>query len=221
MSYLGELDAALTGPRRLKRDLLQEAADHLDDATEALVEAGHAPSEARARAESDFGPVAEVADAYAGTLAVASARRTVGLLLFVLSFQPFLWDKGVNFGKMFSKESPDTWWYAVLDLSMEIGGGIALFGAALALVVTGLGGRWFPVGRRTARAAAFFTVAAAVFVPLNASVMLVSDGVQPQLWGLAALLMVMPLAITVVSAWGTIASARTVVSEPEAVRQQV
>ncbi|WP_285626935.1 permease prefix domain 1-containing protein [Kineosporia sp. NBRC 101677] len=209
MSYLGELEAALTGPRRLKRDLLQEAADHLEDATEALIEAGHSPASARRRAEADFGPIAEVADAYAETLAVASSRRTAGLLLFVLSFQPFLWDSGVNLGRMFDKAVPDTWWYAMLDVGIEVGGGISLSGAALALVVTGVGSRWFPVGRREARLTALFTVLASLFVPLTAWSMMAGSHTPPVLWALSLVLMVLPLAAVAASALHTLAVAGT------------
>ena len=215
VGYLGELEAALAGPGRLKRDLLQEAADHLEDATAALIEAGCEPAEARRRAEADFGPVAVVADAYTETLAVASSRRTAGLLLFVLSFQPFLWDGGIDLSRMFDKPAPETWWYAVLDVAIEVGGAIALSGAALALVVTSVGNRWWPVGRREARLTALFTVLATLFVPVTAWSMMAGSHTPPMLWALSLVLMVLPLAAVAASALRTLAVAASSLPDPD------
>ena len=69
-AYLARLDAALVGPARTRRSLVREAADHLDDATAALVAAGWTEDDAARRAVEEFGPVAEVAAAFQTTLAV-------------------------------------------------------------------------------------------------------------------------------------------------------
>ncbi|MGL4175937.1 MAG: permease prefix domain 1-containing protein, partial [Dermatophilaceae bacterium] len=91
-AYLARLDAALVGPRRVRRSLLAEAEGHLEDATDALTEAGLSPDAAARRAVTEFGDVGVVAPAFQETLTVASSRRTAWLLLLALSYQPFLWD---------------------------------------------------------------------------------------------------------------------------------
>jgi hypothetical protein len=70
------LDRALTGPRRLKADLLREVRHGLFDAAEAYGADGDADPERRAVEE--FGPVREVAPGYQTELA-AAASRTLGL----------------------------------------------------------------------------------------------------------------------------------------------
>ena len=79
--YLAELDAALVGPRRVRRDLVREAGDHLEDATDAYRRAGRDSSEAERLAVRDFGTLDEIAPAFQTTLAVAASRRTAWLLL--------------------------------------------------------------------------------------------------------------------------------------------
>lgn len=207
VSYVGELEAALVGPRRLKRDLLQEASDHLDDATEALVRAGHAPAEARRRAEADFGPVSEIADAYAVTLAVASSRRTTGLLLGSLIGQPFLWDKGVNLAALFPGHGPAAGWIPMVDAFLEFGGSVLITGALLGVLASSVGNRWFRAGLAVARLSALFALACAAVLPLTVGGMLVGTGAGPQLWGLVALLLGGPLLLVAKSARATLAVA--------------
>ena len=89
--YLAELDAALVGPARVRRDLVREAGDHLEDATEAYQRAGRDAGEAEHLALRDFGTLDEIVPAFQTTLAVAAARRTAWLLLGILAIQPFLW----------------------------------------------------------------------------------------------------------------------------------
>jgi hypothetical protein len=74
--HVRRLDRALSGPRRLKADLLREVRHGLADAAEAYEADGHADPERRAVEE--FGPVREVAPAYQTELA-AAASRTLGL----------------------------------------------------------------------------------------------------------------------------------------------
>ncbi|WP_460714270.1 permease prefix domain 1-containing protein [Nocardioides dilutus] len=207
-AYLARLDAALVGPGRTRRSLVQEAADHLDDATEALVRAGHDEDAAARRAVEDFGTVAEVAASFQTTLAVAASRRTAWLLLVVLGFQPFLWDSGLDLASDTQAERPDFWLVGVLDEVIEIGGGLTLLGAALALVATGIGNRWWSAGRFTARLTGRVALAAAVFVPLTCVVMtLAAGGWTLGFWALVLGLVVLPLGAVAGSARRTLAAA--------------
>jgi hypothetical protein len=75
-SHVRGLDRALTGPGRLKADMLREVRHGLVDAAEAYEAEGDADPERRAIAE--FGAVPEVAPAYQAELAT-SATRSVAL----------------------------------------------------------------------------------------------------------------------------------------------
>ncbi|MBB4691284.1 permease prefix domain 1-containing protein [Paractinoplanes abujensis] len=216
MTYLAELDAALVGPRRLKRDLLQEAADHLEDATDALVGQGWPAEDARARAEAEFGPVGAIAEAYQTTLAVASSRRTAGILTAALVFQPFLWDQGVRLVDVAAPVYPtDAWWFAFLDLLIEFSGAVMIAGAVLGLLATGIGNRRRPAGRRVARATARFTMVTALVLPLMAFGMAIGSGLGLLAWAFLALLLVLPLAGAALSAWRTLGATAGPASRPE------
>ncbi|MBU2664787.1 hypothetical protein KOI35_14895 [Actinoplanes bogorensis] len=207
MTYVARLDAALVGPRRARRDLLQEAADHLDDATEALVGAGYPEAEARARAEADFGPVDVVAAGYQTTLAVAASRRTAWLLLAALIGQPFLWDEGIDLIGLAHGSAPGTRTYAVLNETIEVVGGLMLLGAVAAVVAAGIGNRWVHAGRRIARATAALTLVAVVFLPLNAAGLLTASADGPAVWCVVLVLLVLPLLVAAGSARHTLAAA--------------
>ena len=70
--HVRRLDRALTGPRRLKADMLREVRHGLLDAAEAYEADGVADPERRAIAE--FGAVPEVAPAYQSELATSATR---------------------------------------------------------------------------------------------------------------------------------------------------
>jgi len=72
--YVRALDRSLTGPARIKRDLVREARYSLEDAAEAYVDGGLDPRTARARAVADFGALGELAPAYQAELAALSVR---------------------------------------------------------------------------------------------------------------------------------------------------
>lgn len=90
-AYVADLDAALSGPRRVRTDLLAEARDGLVDAAEAYAAAGYPPDEAQRRAVADFGMVAAVAPAYRRELAAAQGWRTT---LWVLLTQLTVYIEG-------------------------------------------------------------------------------------------------------------------------------
>ncbi|GIF70507.1 permease prefix domain 1-containing protein [Asanoa siamensis] len=76
--HIQRLDRALSGPVRLKRRMLTEARDGLDDAVRDLCDAGQPPAAAQRQAVTEFGAVDEVAPAFQAELA-ASAARVLGL----------------------------------------------------------------------------------------------------------------------------------------------
>jgi hypothetical protein len=73
--YVRRLDRALSGPGRVKADVLAEARDSLVDAAEAYRDDGLADDEAQRQAVREFGPVDELAPAYQRELAAGAARR--------------------------------------------------------------------------------------------------------------------------------------------------
>jgi hypothetical protein len=82
--FVRDLDRALTGPARLKSDLLTEARDSLTDAAEGYRAGGIDPAEAERRAVSEFGSVAQLANGYQAELA-ATTIRTLALRIIAVT----------------------------------------------------------------------------------------------------------------------------------------
>ncbi len=82
--HVAALERVLQGPTALRRDVLAEVRDGLEDAAEAHRTSGAGAEQAAARAVAEFGPVAELAPLYQAELTTAQARRTalVTALLF-------------------------------------------------------------------------------------------------------------------------------------------
>jgi hypothetical protein len=79
--YVAELERAVTGPAKFKRDLVVEARDSLADAAEAMEAEGLDPAEAERLAVLEFGAVEELAPGYQAELQAHAGRR-LGVLLF-------------------------------------------------------------------------------------------------------------------------------------------
>lgn len=75
--YLADLTTRLHGPHRRRDAILAELRDGLDHATEDHIAAGLTPEQATTAAIAQFGTPQAVADAFAGELATAYARRTI------------------------------------------------------------------------------------------------------------------------------------------------
>jgi hypothetical protein len=75
-AYLSDLAAQLPGPRRRREAILTELRDGLEQATKDRIATGLAPDLAAAAAITQFGSPGAVADAFAGELTTAYARRT-------------------------------------------------------------------------------------------------------------------------------------------------
>jgi len=201
--YLAELDAALAGPRRARRDLLKEARDHLTDATDAYLRGGYDRPEAERQAVADFGTVDEVAPGFQTTLAVAAGRRTSWMLLGILACQPFLWDGPLSVA---DAPAPDGLVYAVLDTGIEIVGAGMIALAMLLVIACGIGNRWWHAGRRIARTASFVAIGSAVLMKVSGiSMMLLSHGLEPAHWLMLIGFIVLPMSLTAISARRTLA----------------
>ncbi|MGH3358341.1 MAG: permease prefix domain 1-containing protein [Nocardioidaceae bacterium] len=133
-SYIAELDAALHGSRRRRRDLLREAQDHLIDAADAHLAAGLPPEEAEHRAVREFGDAAMVAPAYQAILSVEQSRRLGVWLFLVVLVQPFAWGAWNTNAADESGSSVS----ARLDALVEISGLAAMAFATLAVVGCGV-----------------------------------------------------------------------------------
>jgi hypothetical protein len=200
--YLAELDAALAGPRRVRRDLLQEARDHLTDATDAYLRGGYDRAEAEHQAVADFGTVDEIAPAFQTTLAVAGARRTSWLLLAVLMIQPFAWD-----GPFSSHAAPpDGLFFAILDKGVEYVGAAMIAAAVLLAVASGIGNRWFHAGRGIARLTSYVAIGSAVTIKvIGITMVLLSSGFAILPWAMVLTFIVVPFSIAASSARRTLA----------------
>jgi len=205
--YLADLRAAIPGPSWTRRDLLREAGDHLEDATDAYTAAGYTTTEAEALALRDFGSVDDIAPGFRDTVAIGAARRTAILLVLVMLPQAFLWDGGIELGASAHSAAPESGLFHVLDIIIGYVGTAGALGALVALGVTAIGQRWLRIGRRTARLTAAWSLATAVIVPIIGFTMLALTGGLTVFLALSALaLMAAPFALVALSAQRTLAA---------------
>jgi hypothetical protein len=203
-AYVTALDRELVGPGRVRRGLVQEARDHLDDATAAYRRAGRDRTDAERLAVDDFGDLDEIVPAFQTTLAVAASRRTAWMLFAVLSIQPLLWDGplGPN------QPDPEGLFYAILDNGVEYAGGLMILTSIALLVATGIGNRWFAAGRGIARFTSITTIVAAVSIKATGiGMVLLSTGTgEPMVWLLFAVFILVPFTVTAGQARRTLAA---------------
>ncbi|WP_148573928.1 permease prefix domain 1-containing protein [Nocardioides caldifontis] len=211
--YLRRLDATLVGPRRVRRELVREAGDHLEDATDAYVEAGYAPDEAAALAVRDFGTVEEVAPGFQETLAVAASRRTAVWLVLAVLIQPLAWDGGLDLAA--GGPAPEGWLYRALDVGVEAGGGVAVLGTLLTLMATGVGSRWVRDRHRLARRVGILGAAVAGVVVAEGLLMTALYApATASTWAFVVALLVVPFGVAAASARRTFAAATAAAFEP-------
>lgn len=137
--YLSEFAAALHGPRRRCRALVNEVADGLDEATKHYRAQGLAADHARQAALAEFGAPGRLAAGFADELTVAYARQTVVALLVTGPMVGIWW--------LFLL-APAAWWHQPLTLlaaipALLIVGGAALTGFTV-IATTGQLTRWLP-----------------------------------------------------------------------------
>lgn len=196
--YVASLERALSGPGRLRRDLIAEARGHLIDATEACESAGWDHRSAAERAVQDFGPVKRVADGYQVLLAVAASRRSAVTLLALLLPQAFLWENGL---RLAPSPSSEVGLASFLHVAIEWFGFGALADALVMLVIAGVGQRWLAAGPWLARWTGVSVAAGAIGSGvLGVSLLILNGTTSAVLWALAMALLVLPMAWTVHSA---------------------
>jgi hypothetical protein len=165
-AYIAGLGRALTGPGRKKADLLAEARDGLEDATEALEADGLTRWDAEQQAVADFGQLAEVVPGYRAELGYAQGRRTAVLLCLVMLAQPVIWHEG---SWPWNQHEDGSGPVAVfLNQLVELAGVLSIIGAALAIVACGAGIRLPTVRNRATRATGIFSLLSSALVGMTA-----------------------------------------------------
>ncbi|MDG4833359.1 permease prefix domain 1-containing protein [Solwaraspora sp. WMMD1047] len=161
--YLRQLAGELSGPRRLKRDLLTEARGGLEDAALAYTRDGLDPRAARRRAVAEFGAPAELARLYQTELTAGQGRRLallVALLPAGMLTSDLLWWQPPGG----AAERPPTRFLILvetLDWTSYLAGAAAL----LAFLLLGSASRRRPVDPRlVVRSLAVLTLGTAGFV---------------------------------------------------------
>ncbi len=159
-AYCRDLAARLRGPRRRREQIVAELRDGLDHAVSHHIANGLTETEAAKAAIAEFGTPDAVADAFAGELATAYARRTIALFVltgplvgiwWLLLLQPHPWRTGL----------------VALIIAIPVIPllPIALATAATALATTGRLIRWLP--ESSPRQALTATIAIAALVLLG------------------------------------------------------
>ena len=158
-AYLSDLAARLRGPRRRRERILAELRDGLDHAVTGHTTVGLPADRAVTAAVTQFGTPQAVADAFAGELATAYARRTIAWYIaagplvgiwWLLLLQPHPWRTGVL-----------ALLTAIPILPLVI---IAIATAAGTFATTGRGMRWLPEASPLRALSATFAVAVLALV---------------------------------------------------------
>lgn len=173
--YVSELDAALRGTRRVKRELIQEARDHLVDATDAYETGGAPRLEAERRAVREFGDVRAIAPGYQAVLSASQGRRLGIWMLVAVLAQPFAWDlwSAIPPGANVDRSS---WLFEHLDSYVEAIGTLSLGFALLGIVSCGIAVRFLGVREWVLRLAlTSMLVSAALIVAISAAMLVAGD----------------------------------------------
>lgn len=133
--YVATLGRALPGPRRLRRELLEELRTGLLDAAEAHRRAGLPADEAERRAVSESGNVREIAEDFRAELAAVQGRRAAMVLALTMLAGVVAWDVVWNFAPHGPAPPIVVTLAGVVDWAGLAGGLSAL--AAIALLVFG------------------------------------------------------------------------------------
>jgi HAAS len=171
-AYLSDLATQLRGPRRRREAILTELRDGLEQAREDRIAAGLAPDRAAAATITQFGSPCAVADAFAGELTTAYARRTIAWFIatgplvgiwWLLLLHPSPWRTGLI---AFLAAIP------VVPLIIAV---IATAGGTLA--TTGRLIRWLPeTGPRRALAATIAIATLCLIIDLTMITMIMVSG---------------------------------------------
>lgn len=130
--FVGELAAALDGPRRSRRSLLSEVRDGLDDAAAAHRSRGIPEPAAEARAVAEFGKVSDLAPLYQGELTANQTGRTATLLAVCFPMMYALWELFGSRGHGWTSAPAAAGQLAkTLDVASGVTAGAALVGLLL------------------------------------------------------------------------------------------
>jgi hypothetical protein len=165
-AYIAGLGRALSGPGRKKDDLLAEARDSLEDATQALEADGLTRWVAEQQAVADLGQLAEVVPGYRAELGYAQGRRTAVMLCLVMLAQPVIWHEGSWPWNQHEDGSGPV--AVLLSQLVELAGVLSIIGAALAIVACGAGIRFPSVRDRATRLTGIFTLLSCALVGMTA-----------------------------------------------------
>jgi hypothetical protein len=158
-AYCQDLAARLHGPRRRREQILAELRDGLDHAVSNHITNGRTDTDAAKAAIAEFGTPTAVADAFAGELATAYARRTIALFVltgplvgiwWLLLLQPHPWRTGLV--------------SLILAIPVVPLLPIAVATAATALATTGRLMRWLPEASPQLALTATIAIAGAVLL---------------------------------------------------------
>ena len=176
-AYLSDLAAQLHGPRRRREAILTELRDGLEQVTEDRIATGLPPDRAAATAITQFGSPCAVADAFAGELATAYARRTIACFVatgplvgiwWLLLLHPSPWRTGLI---AFLAAIP------VIPLII-----VAMATAGGTLAMTGRLMRWLPeTGPRRALAATIAIAMLCMIIDLTMITMVMVSGAPTRL----------------------------------------
>ena len=161
-AYVASLGAALRGPRAVKRELLTEVRDSLNDAAAGYEADGLPTADAARAAVADFGAVDVIAPDYQRELALAQGRRTALLVALGVGIQGPI-------AELVWRSAADGWtWrpspgYLLLSQIVDYTGYAVLGGGLMAALLCGIGSRYLDVGSRFVRTTGIATITVCVF----------------------------------------------------------
>lgn len=176
---VAELAGVLRGPGRAKADLLAEARDGLHDAAQSYMDAGEPAEAACRRAVAEFGSVPDIAAGFQAELSVAQARRTAIWVALVVAVQPLVWGPLRPGGADHDLTAAQS----LIDRFIESLGVVALCGAGLVLLASGVGARFLGLPQVARLTGLFALAVTAGFVAMAGAMLAV--GAPGQLWALA------------------------------------
>ena len=138
-AHVAELDRMLHGPGAMKRSMIAEVRDGLEDAVAGYREGGLDPQRAAAAAVRDFGSVREVAPLLQEELTARQGRRTAQLLVVVYPAMLLAWDLVWATGNGWSAPPPAA--VSVLSRAVDLLTVLITAAAVVLLLVTFQGRR--------------------------------------------------------------------------------
>jgi hypothetical protein len=176
-AHVAALERSLRGPSKVRRSMVREVRDGLEDAVDAYRRSGLTPEHAARQAVRDFGPVSAVAPLYQDELAAGQGRRTALLLAVGLPSLMLGWDLLWASGVADWPPAPEAVALTVKGLArtQDL---ISGFAAATALVLAVLTFRRTGSPRRVAAAVAVTTLTAVTLCVISAIAMNVVNFAQ-------------------------------------------